>query len=138
MVVPASADFGSGVASGHRTLIWTCHRIFGTREPHRTRRNVAIVVYRRLIFVVEEGRPSCDLACVAGPLQVNMRGTFALGAENRDWVSAGNVSSRPANGGGVNATVNDNELSRDFGSGRLNGVCLSLCVSFYPSCPSSP
>ena len=66
-----------------------------------------------------------------------MRGTFALSDGNGDWVSAGNVSSRPANDGRVSATVNDIELSPDFGSGRPNGVCLSLCVSFCPSYLSS-
>jgi len=133
----AWVDFGSAVASGRRGLIETCYRNFGRGELRQIRQIVATVAHRLQIFVVG-GHQHCDLACVGGRLWVNMKGISASSDENRDWVSAENASNRPATDEVVSGIVNDSESFPCSGSGRLIGVCPCPCVSFSPSCLSSP
>ena len=136
MAVPAGVDFGSAVASCHHSLSETCHRDFG-RGSRQTHQTVTIAAHRLSIFVVE-GNQRYDLACVDGHLLANMKGISASNDGSKDWASAENASSRPAAEDGVSETENDNGSSRDSGSGRLTDVYPFPCVSFSPSCPSSP
>jgi len=132
----AWVDFGSAVASGRRSWIETCYRNFGRREPRQSRQTVATAAHRLPIFAVGMDRRYCDLACVGGRLWVSKKGIFASSDENKGWVSAGNASSRPATDGVVSGTANDNESSPH--SGLLIDVYSFPCVSFSPSCLSSP
>lgn len=126
-------DSGSVVASCHRNVMETCLYTSGKREPHQILQTVAIVERRRPTFVVEGNYKDCDHPHVGGHLEENMRVTFALNAESRDWVNAWSAGNRLAIDGGVNETANDNEVSPGSSNGHQTDVYPCPCASFYPS-----